>query len=140
MDEEKREDIWNKKRSREAERERLINMRSESYSNANVLRKIIYAWTLNALLINQCIYKSDKTNQRHKSFNHKRQDIPWENHPNMEDEKTNNSSSMRDRFVDNGLQHKVYFPIRDITLAVEKRYLMQLYKNNCIELSICLTY
>ena len=34
-----------------------------------------------------------------------RQDIPWENPPNTKDEKPNNSLSMVDRLVENGLQH-----------------------------------
>ena len=42
--------------------------------------------------------------QPHKLFNHKRQDIPWENPPNTEDEKPNNYLSMIDRFIENGLQ------------------------------------
>ena len=59
-------------------------------------------------------YKSHKyishINHLHKSINHERQDIPWENPPNMEDEKPINSLSMIDKFVENGLQHISIFP------------------------------
>ena len=43
-----------------------------------------------------------------------RQDIPWENPPNIEDEKPNNSLSIINRFVENGLQH--------IRIFLDKRY------------------
>ena len=39
-----------------------------------------------------------------------RQDIPWENPPNTEDEKTNNSLSIIDIFAKNGLQHNNILP------------------------------
>ena len=74
------------------------------------LRKIRDARTLKLLLIKHCIYESHKTNQPHKSFNHKRQDIPWEKTQNTEDEKTNNYLSIIDRFVGNDLQHISRFP------------------------------
>ena len=44
-----------------------------------------------------------------------RQDIPWENPSNMEDEKISNSLSMIDRFVENGLQHISRFPDKRTT-------------------------
>ena len=57
--------------------------------------------------INVCIdhISISQINQPHKTINHKRQDILWENPLNMEDEKTSNSLTMIDRFVENGLQH-----------------------------------
>ena len=63
------------------------------------LRKIGDDSTLKHLLINHYIYKFRNTNYPHKSFNHKRQYIPWENPLNMEDKKPNNSLSMIDRFA-----------------------------------------
>ena len=36
---------------------------------------------------------------------YKRQDIPWENPPNTEDEKPNNYFSIINRFAEDGLQH-----------------------------------
>ena len=38
-----------------------------------------------------------------------RQDITWENPPNTEDEKPNNSLIIIDRMVENGLQHNSIF-------------------------------
>ena len=38
------------------------------------------------------------------------EDIPWKNPQNTEDEKLNNSLSIIDRFVENGLQHNHIFP------------------------------
>ena len=57
--------------------------------------------------INVCIDHIwiSQINQPHKTINHKRQDILWENPLNMEDEKTSNSLTMIDRFVEDGLQH-----------------------------------
>ena len=44
------------------------------------------------------------------------------NHPNTEDEKPNNSLSMIDIFVENGLQHiSILTNKRDITATLEKR-------------------
>ena len=81
------------------------------------------ALTLKILIVNHYIYESHKTNNPHKSFNHKRQDIPWENPPNMEDEKPNNSLSMIDRFVENGLQHIIIFPNKRCHLSSrEEKY------------------
>ena len=50
----------------------------------------------------------------HKSINHKRQDIPWENPPITENEKPGNTLSMIDRFAENGLQ--------DTSRLLDKRY------------------
>ena len=56
------------------------------------------------------IYESHNTDYPHKSFNHKRQDIAWENHPNTKDENPNHSLSMIDGFANNDLQHITRFP------------------------------
>ena len=39
-----------------------------------------------------------------------RQYVPWENPPNTEGEKTNNSLSIIDRLAENGLQHISRYP------------------------------
>ena len=84
------------------------------------LSKTEDAWTLKLLSNNFNTYEFYKSStyeclyQPHKSTNHERQDIPWENPPNMEDEKLKNSLSMIDRFVENGLQHIIIF--------LDKRY------------------
>ena len=65
-------------------------------------------------LRNKSTTQISSINQPYKSINHERQDIPWENTPNTDDEKPNNSSSMIDRFAENGLQH--------IRILPDKRY------------------
>ena len=52
-----------------------------------------------------------------------------------EDEKPSNYLSVIDRFVENGLKHIIRFPIRDVTLALEKRDPQKL----CNELVKCST-
>ena len=70
--------------------------------------------------------------------------MPWENTPNMENEKPNNSLSMIDRFAENGSQH--------ISGLLDNRYhhnnreersnvtLQKISVCNYIELAICLAY
>ena len=77
-------------------------------------------------------------------INHERQDLPWENNPNTEDEKPNNSLSMIDRFAENDLQHISIFPDKrchhNNREERSKATLQKQLNANCIELAICLTY
>lgn len=75
---------------------------------------------LKLLSINHCKYESHKTNQPHKSFKHTTQDVPWENPPNTEDEKPNNSLSIIDRLGENGLQHISKLPDKRYHLSIKE--------------------